>query len=362
MPTRQPYAQTGDQIAVVSQSGPTITFFDATDHRILSVLEVPSEPHELCFDPDHRVVYCSHTYFEGFYDGNTGRHHLLTVVDADTHEVVDTIDVSPEHGPHGFALDRSRSLLYVSLESGPAGPGGVLVLDTNTRTILGRVDSEAPGPHWYLIDPDGARGYASNKEAGFVSVLDLNTRTLVDKWPVPGSEGIAISPDGSTLAVAAPKANLGRLAAAPGVRLFDTSTGELVRVLATDDVVVPLNWTVDGVLLAGMVGTPTPDNADENGVINPFAMTDPPPGQLLVWTGNTPREMELVGRAEVSAFPLTLLSSPDGKVAYVSAIAGSVLSVIDISVPDRPVVLDSIAIPHLLAAGAHGLAYIPVPA
>jgi DNA-binding beta-propeller fold protein YncE len=307
--TRQPYASPGDQIAVVSQSGPTITFLDATDHRVLAVLEVPSEPHELCFDPDHRVVYCSHTYFAGFYDGNAGRHHLLTVVDADTHEVIETIDVSPEHGPHGFALDTERSLLYVSLESGPAGPGGVLVLDTDTRKIVGRIDSEAPGPHWYIIDPAGERGYASNKEADFVSVLDLQTRTLVDKWAVPGSEGIAISPDGSTLAVAAPKANLGQLAAEPGVRLFDTSTGELVRTLPTEDVVVPLNWTADGVLLAGQVGTPAPDTADENGVINPFAMTDPPPGHLLVWTGSTPGEMQLAGRSGVE-MSMTVSTEP----------------------------------------------------
>ncbi|MCQ0025514.1 hypothetical protein M4914_22975 [Streptomyces somaliensis DSM 40738] len=40
-----------DQLAVVSQSGPTVTFFDAATHEPLEVLQVPGEPHELCFDP-----------------------------------------------------------------------------------------------------------------------------------------------------------------------------------------------------------------------------------------------------------------------------------------------------------------------
>lgn len=353
------YPREGDQFAVVSQSGPTITFFDAVDHRQLTVMDVPSEPHELCFDPKTRLVYCSHTYHEGFYDRNAGRHHLISVIDADSHEVVDTIDVSPEHGPHGFALDQSRRLLYVSLESGPAGPGGVIVLDADTRKILRRIDSEAPGPHWFIIDPDGKRGYATNKEADFVSVLDLENSTMIDKIAMPGSEGVAVSPDGRTLAVCAPKANLGRLAADPGVRLVDTASGEIVHTLWTEDVVCPVVWTSNDLLLVGQVATPSPDNADENGIIDPFNITDPPRGRLLVYKGDSPQTMELIGSAEIGVFPLTMMSSPDGGQAFVSAIASSELNIFDLSDPTKPRQIGAIDLPRKIKAGTHGLAYIP---
>ncbi|HTF52047.1 MAG TPA: YncE family protein [Pseudonocardia sp.] len=350
----------GDQLAVVSQSGPTVTLLDAVDHSVRAVLTVPAEPHELCFDPEHRVLYCTSTYHGGYYDANDGRNHLLTVIAPDAGEIVEVLDLSPEHGPHGLALDPARRLLYVSVEAGPAGSGGVVVLDTATRRVLRRIDTLAPGPHWFAVDPDGARGYAANKEAPFVTVVDLATGALIDKIDVPGSEGIAVSPDGSTVAVAAPKNNIGRLAADPGIRLIDTRTGELVRTLPTEHAVVPVHWTTTGVLLAGEMrpaSTPVDMSAGDY-----FRASDMPAGRLSVWAGPSAATVERVGAVEVGASPLTVTSAPDGNRAYVAAVFGSTVTVVDLADPTRPAVLDTLAIPHTDAPGAHGLAYIPAPA
>ncbi|MTD59031.1 YncE family protein [Amycolatopsis pithecellobii] len=349
----------GDQFAVVSQSGPTISFFDARTHEKKAVVEVPTEPHELLFDPQTRLVYCSHAYRGGFYDANEGRHTIITVLDADTHELVDTIDTSPEHGPHGLALDPVRRLLYCSVESGPAGQGGVIVLDADTREILRKISVEAPGPHWYLIDPDGTRGYSTNKEADFVSVLDLEKSALVHKIPMPGSEGLALSPDGATLAVSAPKANLGRLKADPGVRLIDTAQGRIVRTLVTDDAVAPVTWASDNVLVVGQVTTPPLDNRDERGIIDPFKIKDAPGGSLLIYVGDSAATLAQVASVDIGVFPLTMMTSPGGRYVYVSAIASSVLSVVDIADPSAPAVVDEIYIDRKLEPGAHGLAYLP---
>jgi DNA-binding beta-propeller fold protein YncE len=326
------YPRPGDQLAVVNQGGSTVTLLDAVDHRVQAVLAVPAEPHELCFDAGHRLLYCTSAYHHGHYDENDGRNHQVTVIDPDAGEIVEVLDLSPEHGPHGLALDAARGLLYVSVEAGPAGPGGVVVLDTATRRVLRRINTEAPGPHWFVTDPDGVHGYAANKEAPFVTVVDLATGDLVAKVAVPGSEGIAAGPDGSVVAVAAPKAD-GRSAAQPGVRLIDTRTAEVVRTLPTEHPVVPVHWTAKGLLLAGELG---------DGV-----------GRLSVWAGSSPVSVELVGQAEVGAFPLTIRSSPDGTRVYVAAVFGSTVTVLDVGNPARPAVLDTLEIPH-----AHGLAYI----
>jgi DNA-binding beta-propeller fold protein YncE len=322
----------GDRIAVVSQSGPTVTLFDAVTHEAGAVLTVPAEPHELCFDAEHRLLYCTSAYVRGYYGAHDGHNHLLTVIDPDVGEIVEVLDLSPEHGPHGLAIDPARRLLYVSVEAGPAGPGGVVVLDTTTRRVLRRIDTLAPGPHWFVIDPDGLRGYAANKEAPFVTVVDLATGELLDKIAIAGSEGIAVSPDGATVAVAVRDAE-------PGVALIDTRSGAIVRTLSTAHTVIPVHWTATGLLLAGEQHRPD--------------------GRLSVWKGASPETMELAGTAEVGAMPLTLTSSPDGDRAYVSAVVGSTVTVVDLADPGAPAVVDTLAVPRAGEPGAHGLAYLP---
>jgi hypothetical protein len=345
--------RTGDQLAVVSQSGPTVTLFDAVDHSVRTVLTLPAEPHELLFDAEHRMLFCTNTYHAGYYDANEGRNHLLTVIDPDAGQIVEVLDLSPEHGPHGLALDPVRRLLYVSVEAGPAGPGGVVVLDTETRRVVRRIDTLAPGPHWFAIGQDGALGYATNKEAPYVTVVELATGVLVDKIAVPGSEGISISPDGSTVAVAAPKAaHAGEPGKEPGVRLIDTRTGTIVRTLPTERAVIPVHWTSNGLLLAGELG---PD-----GVV--FAQSDQPDGRMVVWAGPSPASVEPVGSVSVGSCPITITSAPEGERAYLSGIFSSTVSVVDLTVPTTPTVLETLTLPRADKAGAHGLAYIPATA
>ncbi|PKW12778.1 hypothetical protein [Saccharopolyspora spinosa] len=329
----------GDVLVVVSQSGPTASFFDAITYQPLGILELPSEPHELCFDPEHRVLYCTITYRSGYYDENSGRAHEIVVIDADAREVVDVVDLAPEHGPHGLALDAENRRLYVSVEAGPAGPGGVLVLDTKTRKQVGRIDTGAPGPHWFVITPDGRRGYASNKEAPFVSVVDLETDRLVHQVPVPGSEGIAATPDGKHICVATPKAGLD---APTSIEVIDTETNAVVRTIPTEGLVLPVHITSAGVLLIG-------ESRFAGG--SPFGRQEP--GRLL---GYAPGTYEPLGSVEVGTFPLTIASSPDGTRAYVSAVASSTVSVIDLET-HRTVA--TLPIDRRGEAGAHGLAYIP---
>lgn len=348
------HPRAGDQLAVVSQSGPTVTLFDAVDHRVRAVLTVPAEPHELCFEPESRMLYCTSAYTRGYYGANDGRNHLLTVIDPDAGRIVEVIDLSPEHGPHGLALDAARGLLYVSVEAGPAGPGGVVVLDTARRRVLRRIDTLAPGPHWFAVDSDGRFGYAANKEATFVTVVELETGAVIDKIAVPGSEGIAVSPDGSTVAVAGPKADLGRLVAPPGVRLIDTSDRTTARTLATENAVIPVHWTSTGVLLAGEVRVGPGDQADHGPLGSGL-----PAGKLSIWAGAAAAELEPVGAVDVGALPLTLTSSPDGRRAYLAAVVASTVTVVDLSDVERPAVVDTLAVARTGEPGAHGLAYIP---
>lgn len=328
-----------DLLAVVSQSGPTVTFFDTGTREVRGVLEVPAEPHELCFDPDHRLLYCTIAYRAGYYHANEGRARELVVIDPDEGRIVEVVDLSPEHAPHGLALDRERGLLYVSVEEGPAGPGGAVVLDTATRKVTGRVATEAPGPHWFVLTPDGRRGYAANKEAGFVSSVDVETGAL-RRIPVPGSEGIAVSPDGSQVFVAGPYLGAGSRAM-PGVRIIDTATDRVVRTIPTPHQPFPLHVTSRGLLLVGEL----PGSSGE------VALDGPASGLLSIH-----RDAERVADLEIGPFPLTITSSADGRRAWVSSVASSTVAEVDL---DSLELVHTLEVPRRGDPGAHGLAHIP---
>ncbi|WP_234025260.1 MULTISPECIES: hypothetical protein [unclassified Streptomyces] len=66
-----------------------------------------------------------------------------------------------------------------------------------------------------------------------------------------------------------------------------------------------------------------------------------------------------MGEIEVGHVPLTITSSPDGRLAYVACVASSTVDIIDLETLKRLARLD---IPKHGEAGAHGMAYIPRPA
>ncbi|MGW6414481.1 YncE family protein [Streptomyces sp. NPDC055055] len=340
----------GDVLAVVSQSGPTVSFFDAASDRRLGDVQVPAEPHEVCFDATQRLLWCTLTYRSGYYHANSGRRTELAVIDPDTRRVVEIVDLAPEHGPHGLALDTARGRLYVSVEGGEDRPGGVVVIDTATRRPMGRIDTDAPGPHWFAIDPAGTTGYATNKEAPFVSVVDLGRGVLTAKVEVPGSEGLAVSADGAYVFVAGPYGTFSGTAEgrpAPGVRVIDARTASVVDTLPTQDIVLPVHLTSTGRLLVGEVRmAPDPESRLGRNA----------PGRLTVFSADTRKQL---GEIEVGLFPLTITSSPDGRLAYVACAVSSTVDVVDMETLDRSARLD---IPKLGEAGAHGMAYVPRPA
>ncbi|MGW7103426.1 YncE family protein [Streptomyces sp. NPDC054883] len=335
---------TNDVLAVASQSGPTVTFFDTVDFRRLGVLQVPSEPHELCFDPVRRRLYATITYRSGYYHANGGRAHELVVIDPDRRRILDVIDLAPERAPHGIALDPSGELLWVSVEAYGAEEGALVALDADSLKPVRRLPVGAPGPHWFTLTPDGSRAYSANKEAPFLSVVDIGSGAPAGRIEVPGSEGIAASRDGRYVYAAAPKGDFPVTGPVPGagVRVIDTADGAVVRTHRTQGLVFPVHVTATDLVLAGEL------RMRAGGA----APGEQAPGLLHVYG----KDGEELGSVQVGAFPLTITSSPDGRYGYVAAVSSSTVTVVDLSR------MEAVATLHVDRAGepgAHGLAYVP---
>lgn len=273
------------------------------------------------------------------------------MIDPDACRVVDVIDIAPEHGPHGLALDPTRGRLYVSVEGSDDRPGGVVVIDTASRKPIGRIDTGAPGPHWFVIDADGERGYAANKEAPFVSFVDLGAGILTTTVELPGSEGLAVSADGGELYVAAPYAwttpdPTGRVPLA-GIRVIDTKAAAIIDVLPTENIVIPVFLTSTGTLLTG-----EPRMAHDGST----GLGGQRPGMLTAFSTVTRAQIVRVGLT--GELPLTITASPDGRRGYVASVGSSTVDIVDLQTWQ---VLNSLHIPTRGEAGAHGMACIPRP-
>lgn len=309
-----------DQLAIASQDASTITFFATDTWTPTTVLDVVAQPHELLFDHDRGLLLCSHAYRSGFYGDFTERAHEVSLIDPDTHRVVDVVDVS--HAPHGLAL--KDDLLYVSVEASEHETGGIVVVDLDKRKVVDRLDVHAHGPHWVTLN--GGKAYTSNKEARFVTSVDLATKTA-ERIDVPGSEGIA-SDGGRYVYVSTPV--LGAQGVDRGVRVIDTEVDRVVRILPTEEYPMPVQVVGDLVLVGE-------NSLTGNGSLSVF------------------RDFERVARIGVGRFPLTLESSPDGRTAYVSNLMSGTVSVVDL---EALAVTRELVLAEPGTAGPHGLAHL----
>ncbi|ONI86968.1 hypothetical protein ALI144C_09990 [Actinosynnema sp. ALI-1.44] len=325
-------------LAVANQGGHTVTFFSTDDHQCRNVVDVLPEPHELCFDHTRRLLYCSHTYRKGYYNNHAERAHEISVIDPDRGRVVEVIDLAPEFAPHGLALDAERNLLYTSVEANDAAQGGLVVIDTETRRPVDRIATGANGPHWFGLTPDAGKAYVTNMEAPFVSVVDLVGCQWTGKVDVTGSAGVGMSPDGRHAYVATPHPHARSAELETGIQVIETGTDRIVRTIPTQHKVIGVHATTTGMIMA------TEMRFGERGPTN---------GRLNVFS---PRTFESLVRIEIGKQALSVTSSPDGAVGYVSSLASDSVDVVDL-VALAPIT--TIATRDQGGGGPHGMVHIP---
>lgn len=319
---------TGELLVVATEGNALETLSLPMLERTRSVALKPM-PHEAAVDLAAKRAYVAISYEDGYYNKYEKASHYVQVVDLESFEIVETIDVSPHWGPHGVALDTSRATLYVTCES---NGGEVIALDVASSKVVGSVGVRAHGPHWMTLLPNDAKIYTANKEDEFVTVVDVESMTVTGTIPTPhGTEQIASAPDSGRVYVTSQRS--------PHLYVIDTATDEIERVLDLEEASGAIAVTPDG----------------EKVVFTSFNFTyweDAP--QLtqgyvqVLHTG----DMTLGPRIPVGRFPLNVTTSPGGELAYVSNYKDHTVSVIDL---DRMEVVQTAA----TGDGPHGLVVLP---
>jgi len=301
--TANPNSPTGTRgLIMVDKVGGYIRFFDPTSFTELTSFD-PSpdlgiKAHELAISPDHKTAYAS-VYGDGVYGNNPHPGHTIAIIDLASQKMVGSIDLAPNHAPHGIQVDAAGKL-YVTCDLSHK----VLIIDPQKRSIEASIDTEGTG-HWIAILPDASKLYVAQKDdKPFISVIDLKLRKVVGKVPMPnGTEGIVASPDGKTV-LAADHAQ-------PYVAVISTATDTVVDRIQVNGVekgMYKIFYSPDGKTVLTCV---------TNGQINIFDASDLHAPQRIVKVGS-------------KSNPMGFAFSADGKTALVGNHGEGTASLIDL--------------------------------
>jgi DNA-binding beta-propeller fold protein YncE len=285
-------------VIMIDKRGGLVRFFDPETLKEISTLQLEAPPHELSISPDHKTAYVP-LYGDGVYGNNPNPGHTIVTIDLTTRKVSGTIDVSPYQAPHGLQVDNNGTL-YASCDTSRK----LLVIDPKSRTIQAAIDTDGTG-HWAAVLPDGSKAYVANKnDRMFVSVIDLKSRKMTGRVPMPkGTQGITASPDGRRV-IAIDFSD-------PRFYVIDTATDQIVETVAVEkNTVGPfrVRYSPDGLTLITVNAT--------NALANIFDARNLQAPQKIITVGS-------------QAFGIAF--SANGKTVLVSNHGDGTISVIDLT-------------------------------
>jgi YVTN family beta-propeller protein len=185
-----------DTVVVVCKSDFQLALVDPGTQKVLVRLPTGRGPHEVAVSPDGRTAYVTNFGRYSVYPPEDTAHDkagdTITVVDLVGRKVKATFDLGSHTGPHGMAISHDGKIVWVTSET----PQAVLELDSATGKILHVWNTDQVRSHMIVVTPDEKKFYVTNTVSGSVSVIDRDTGEVKILATGPGTEGIAISPDG----------------------------------------------------------------------------------------------------------------------------------------------------------------------
>lgn len=206
----------GKRLFLTSEDHKTVEVFDLEGKRIHSIVGF-DQPHAAVVLSDANIIV---TDGDGF-----GR---VALVDGKTYKILKTIKLPP--GVDGAVFNPVDQYYYV--ESGSDDEGAkthvINIIDTKTFKLVGGIT--LPGNHSeaMAIDHAGKKMYINLTGADQVGVVDLTTRKLISKWPVPDAQ------TGNSLVLDEPNHRVFIATRKPAkFFVYDTETGKVVTTLPT---------------------------------------------------------------------------------------------------------------------------------
>jgi YVTN family beta-propeller protein len=288
-----------ETLLVVRKSADALDFIDPGSGLRLASVPLGRAPHEISVSPDGRLAAVSN-YGTREQPGST-----LSIVDLEQPRELRRIELAPHARPHGvawYAADR----IAVTAE----GSGHLLIVDPLAGRIESAIATGQDVSHMLVVSRDGLRAYVTNIGSGTTTAIDLAARRkLGDVATGGGSEGLALTPDGRELWVAARDDG--------HVAVVDTKSLAVTAMLPLQGMPIRLAITPDGATALATCA--------RSGELVAFdvAMHSERARRRI----HLPASQDTQGRpfarmAPGSPAPVGLLLSPDGRSAFVAATLG----------------------------------------
>lgn len=176
-------AVAASRILVVSREDKALKSYDPETYEQQFSIKLPGDPHEVAVSPDGRLAFSSD--FEG-------RDNTLSIIDLEQQSRVG-IKLDPYFKPHGLAVTRDGSKLYVTCEASRVVVEFDIAAQKTARTFKLTVDSA----HNLTLSPDDKWLLVTSQWDNNVTIIDLEkgeTRKMLSTGK--GAEGVAVTPDG----------------------------------------------------------------------------------------------------------------------------------------------------------------------
>lgn len=178
------------RLFVVSKAKNVLQVFDAGTGELQFDITGTGSPHEVVVSPDGRFAYVG---------DSDGLKNTVSVVDVEKRARVDDLNIKPHLRPHGLAISKDGSRLYVT----SAPTRAVVEIQTSPLKMGTAYRFFADSVENLALTPDQSLLFASSSFDGNVMVMDLKKneyeRSILSG---DGSEGLNVTPDGKELWVA----------------------------------------------------------------------------------------------------------------------------------------------------------------
>ena len=289
-----------DTVVVVCKSDFQLALVDPATEKVLVKLPTGLGPHEVAVSPDGRTAYVSNFGRYSVYPAGDTAHdkagNTITVIDLVDRKVKATFDLGTHTGPHGMVVSHDGKLIWATTET----PQAVLELDSSTGKILHVWNTTQDRSHMIVATPNEMKFYVTNTVSGSVSVIDRSTGEAKVISTGPGTEGIAISPDGKEVWA--------------GSRL--------------DDKIEIISTATDKIVATFPSGGKGPKRMDFTPDGTQVWVTNPASNQTTVFDA---RGRELIATLVLSKSPSGVYISSDGRRAYITNAVANELTTIDVA-------------------------------
>ena len=198
----------GNSAIVVAERLQRLDFRDAETMKLEEQIQVP------CEGVNHMDFAADGSYLIASCEFGSA----LIKVDLERRELVGRLDLPQAGGmPQDVRVSPDGKVFYAA----DMASNGVWQVDGERFKVVDFLPT-GEGAHGLYPSRDGARMYVSNRDEGTISVVDFETREVVDEWAIPGGGSPdmgGVSPDGDMLWLTGRQNS--------EVYGFDTESGEL---------------------------------------------------------------------------------------------------------------------------------------